>query len=108
MNAFPVLKHKDLNYTAIAFYALKRLPLELKTILRERGSMQDVLHWCFVAAVEAEVYDYDFRQTYNAAQRYVYLALKAEGFRRQSKKHGSAMQYQNNESVSLETLDEEL
>jgi hypothetical protein len=104
MSAFPNLKRGEMNYTAIAFYALKRLPEELKTMCRERGAWQDVLCWCFVAAVEGEVNRYDFKQTYNAAQRYIYLALKAEGFHRQSQKHGRAMQYQNRESVSLDDL----
>ena len=41
--------------------------------------------------------DPDFRTAYTRAQRGIYAALKAEGFHRQSSRHGTAMQYQRHE-----------
>jgi len=83
-----------LNYTGTAFSALQRLPFELREMLKERGAWPDVIAWAFVAAVEGHCSGWDFRETYNAAQRYIYVALKAEGFRRESRKRGgSAMMY---------------
>lgn len=94
----PDLVREKLNYTAIALSALRRLPPTLCRFLRDREAWVDVVAWAMVGAVEGYVNHWDFRDTYNAAQRYIYRALKAEGFRRQSReKNGSAMQYQRHE-----------
>lgn len=105
-DVFDVLQHEDTNYAAIALHALKRLPATLREMLRESGELDDVISWALVAAVEGYQEGWDFRETYNATQRYIYLALKAAGFRRQSReKHGSAMPYYRREiSVSPDEL----
>jgi len=87
------LEGNGINYVAVALHALKRLPPELREMLRARGDWEDVVAWALVAAVEGWRRGYDFRATYNAAQRYIYCALRAAGFRRLSRKHGSAMMY---------------
>lgn len=88
----------NLDYTAIALYALKRVPAEVVWQLQQGRRWDDVRAAAIVAAVEAYVeQDADFRTAYNRAQRHIYAALKAEGYRRQSKRHGTAMQYQCHE-----------
>jgi len=94
---YPDLSYGKLNYTAIAFAKLKYLPFELRVILRESGRWEDIVAWAAVAAVESLQLKESFRLAGNRANRYIYLALKAEGFHRQSKKHGPAMQYQRKE-----------
>lgn len=99
MNTWPDLLNGSLNYTAIALYALKRIPAEVVMQLRTGQRYDDVCSAAIVAAVEAFVMqDPDFRTAYNRAQRHIYAALKAEGYRRQSQRHGTAMQYQCHES----------
>ena len=92
------LQRDKLNYTAIAVYALDRLPIELRMQLHDSGRWLDILAHVQLAAVESYVaMDKDFRTAYNRAQRQIYAALKAEGYRRQSQRHGAAMQYQRHE-----------
>lgn len=98
MQTWPDLVNGSLNYTAIALYALKRIPAEVVRQLRAGQRYDDVRASAIVAAVEAFVMkDPDFRTAYNRAQRHIYAALKAEGYRRQSQRHGTAMQYQCHE-----------
>lgn len=92
------LVRDQLDYTAIAVYALRRLPVELRMQLHRRDSWHDILAHMQLSAVESYVAcDPDFRTAYNRAQRQLYAALKAEGFRRLSKRHSPAMQYQRHE-----------
>ena len=105
-DVFDTLQRGNTNYATIALHALKRLPTTLREMLRESGELDDVISWALVAAVEGYQEGWDFRETYNAAQRYIYLALKAAGFRRQSRaKSGPAMPYYRREiSVSPDEL----
>lgn len=101
-----ISKCGKLNYTAIALSALRRLPPQLVYQLKEAGEWQDILHWCNVAAVESINEEYDLKQCYNAAQRQIYQGLKNAWYKRQSKKHGSAMQYQNHH-ISYESIQDD-
>lgn len=90
---FPSLERDGINYTAVAMHALKRLPRELREMLQARGAWEDVVRWAGVAAVEGWRNGWDFRTTYNTAQRYIYRALAAEGFKRLSRERDPRMMY---------------
>ena len=70
------------SYTATAFYALKRLPRGLVRQLHRNERWDDIRAWVFVAVLEAREQGLDWRGTYNLAQRKIYQALKAEGYKR--------------------------
>lgn len=83
-----------LNYTAVALYALRRLPPALREELRRTGEWEDIVAWAMVAAVEGWRQGWDFRTTYNAAGRYIYHALRSAAYRRGSReRYGSKMPY---------------
>ena len=76
------------DYAAVAMSALRRLPPYFREHLRKSGQWDDIVAWAGVAAVEGRNNRWDQRDTYNAAQRYIYHALKAAGYVRPWKSDG--------------------
>ncbi len=68
------------DYTAVAMSALRRLSPTFRQELQRNGVWDDVVAWAGVAAVEGQKMGWDQRDTYNAAQRYIYHALRAAGY----------------------------
>lgn len=102
---YPDLKNEKINYTAVAMYSLKRLPRELVEQLKHAGRWEDVVAWAGVAAVEGHKNGWDFKTTYNAAQRAIYHGLKAEGYR---KDRGENFQYRVKEVAFAAVQDDEI
>lgn len=78
------LQGNNINYTAVALSALRRVPAGLRKALQEQGEWGDIIRWAMVGAVEGYSLGLSARETYNAAQRYIYQGLKAAGYRRPS------------------------
>jgi len=77
------LTRGNLDYTSVAASALRRLPSELKRMLREREEWEDVLAAVQLAATEAWRKNFDLKQTYNLAQRLIHAQLRALGWVRE-------------------------
>ena len=76
------------DYTSVAMSALRRLPADLREMLMQAHQWRDVVAWAGVAAVEGWRFGLSARDTYNAAQRYIYQALKAAGYHRPRHSNG--------------------
>jgi hypothetical protein len=95
----------DLNYTAIALSALRRVPVELRMHMQQAGTWQDIVCWASVAAVEGWVEGYDARDCYNAAQRYIYRGLRNDGYSR-SRVDGMRYIRREYDEVSVEMMED--
>lgn len=78
------IENQQINYTALAFSALKRVPDELRGYVRTSKQWQDVLQAVRLSAVESYINGRDTKQTYLAASRAIYQTLRELGFRRAS------------------------
>ncbi len=98
------MQYPDLNgHTAIAMSALRRVAPEMRQHMREADTWNDIVAWAAVGAVEGFKHDYDPKQTYNAAQRYIYRGLRNDGY---SRSRADGMRYirRENDEVSAEML----
>ena len=98
------IKYPDLNgHTAVAMSALRRIPPEMRQHMREADTWNDIVCWASVGAVEGQRNDYTPRETYNAAQRYIYRGLRNDGY---SRSRADGMRYirRENNEVSAEML----
>ncbi|HID10510.1 MAG TPA: hypothetical protein EYP17_04315 [Candidatus Latescibacteria bacterium] len=71
------------DYTALSLHLLRRVvPRCLRQKLSWEGRWYDVRMWAFTAALEAHRAGLGLKEASNLAQRMIYHALKAEGYRR--------------------------
>lgn len=105
---FPDLyaSNHQVNYTAVALSALRRLPYGLRARLHDLHLWQDVRGAALVAAVESWSLEEGFRDSYNRAQREIYHALRDEGFKREYK-NGRVGSFTSTEISFSDFLDEE-
>lgn len=99
---YPPLVVGQTDYTATAFSALRRIPPALRSALQRSQRWEDVVAWAFVAAWEGFKENWTRKEVYNAAQRYIYHALKAMGYRRvQNRYEVTEIAYSADEMLKL-------
>lgn len=85
------LKNEDVNYTAVAFAAMKRtIRPGLIVILKENGDYADLLQDARLAACEAWRAGMSAKDAYNLASRSVYAGMKALGYNRRVVRRGKS------------------
>lgn len=76
---------KDVNYTAIAFGAMRKtIPPGMNDILKENGDFEDLLQDMRLAAVEAADKNMSPKEAYNLSCRTAYAGMRACGYFRES------------------------
>lgn len=81
-SSWPDLFGPGCNYTAIAFSALRRLPVGFRELLHQNHRWDDLVAAMLLAAVEAYRGELSPHEAYNYAQRALYKALTDMGYRR--------------------------
>lgn len=85
------LENEDVNYTAVAFAAMKRTVRPgLIVLLKENGDYADLLQDARLAACEAWQAGLSARDAYNLASRNVYAGMKALGYNRRVIRRGKS------------------
>ncbi len=85
------LKSETVNYTAVAFAAMKRtIRPGLIVILKENGDYADLLQDARLAACEAWCEGMSAKEAYNLASRRVYAGMKALGYNRRFVSRGKS------------------
>lgn len=91
----------SINYTAIAFSALRYLPPELQDTLRSCGQWVDILQSCRESAWESYQNGDSLKEAGNRANRAIYGAMKALGWRRKSTRRDKTGRYIANYAMTV-------